>query len=282
MASRRSAHFDARVDPRLIKAIEANQFPGYDVEMISGYRSKTPANPRSRHGHGAALDVSLIDQKTGKALDNYQSPETFGTYQQYANQVYRWAQENDPELAAKLAWGGYFSGGPGKYGALDLMHFDTGGMQAGGSWEGGLTPEQAKIWGLQPGGGIGAGAGAPPAVASMPDGPKGQETYPLPQQGPPMDAMTPPAMQGPPMSAMPPLVAEEKEPENLWQGLGKGLVAAGKGMTGNKGFSYNVPQPAGPARVDVGAAPIIDPQQAEARRQQLAMVMARLNSGSLF
>lgn len=284
--ARRSAHFDARVDPRLIRAIEANQLPGYDVEMISGYRGKTPKNPRSRHGKGAALDVSLIDQKTGKAVPNYQDAEAFKTYQQYANQVYRWAQQNDPELAAQLAWGGYFSGGPGKYGALDLMHFDTGGMQAGGDWEAGLYPQQAKIWGLDPGGGLGAATTAQLDAMRGPQGPveaagggAGNEAggpVPTTVQHPPNPTVgtgdLPPAMETPVANA----------DKNPWSILGKGLAKAGAAMTGNKGFDYNVPAQPGPARVDVGAAPIIDPQAAEMKRQQLAMVMARLNSGSLF
>ena len=58
--------------------------------------------------------------------------------------------EKYPELADQFRWGGYFSGPKGKYGAADLMHFDLGGGNglgmAGGSWEGGLTPAQRKLF----------------------------------------------------------------------------------------------------------------------------------------
>lgn len=290
MASRRSAHFDANVDPRLIKAIEANQLPGYDVEMISGYRSKTPKNPRSRHGAGAALDVSLIDQASGKALDNYQSADTFKTYQQYANQVYQWALQNDPELAAQLAWGGYFSGGPGKYGALDLMHFDTGGKQAGGDWTAGLYPQQAKIWGLEAGGGLGAATTAQIDAARGPRGPveaagggAGNEAVGA-APGLPVTAQHPPnptvGSEGPePLFDTP---EDKKKPKSWLDVLGEGIGGGAKGMAGAGKFAYNVPAQPGPARVDVAPTPMADPAMADYRRQQLALVMQRLNSGSLF
>lgn len=140
------------VDPRLIEILDraAANYRGYGVEATSGYRK----GPR-QHGRHEATDVRLRDPKTRQALANYQSPETFKAYQDYANQVRAAQQELYPGLDKQLRWGGYFSGGKDKYGALDLMHFDLGGSptlgMAGGSWEGGLTPEQAKIWGLDPG-----------------------------------------------------------------------------------------------------------------------------------
>lgn len=45
--------------------------------------------------------------------------------------------------------------------------------------------------------------------------------------------------------------------------------------------SAGAPQP-GAARIDQGDVPTIDPQQAEAQRQMLALAMQRLNSGRLF
>jgi hypothetical protein len=45
--------------------------------------------------------------------------------------------------------------------------------------------------------------------------------------------------------------------------------------------SGGAPQP-GAARIDQGDVPTIDPQQAEAQRQMLALAMQRLNSGRLF
>jgi len=168
MATRRSSLFD-NVDPRLARLIEGFQYGKYRVNPTSGYR---PGDPR-QHGQGNAMDVQLVDPKSGAALANYQDPTTFSAYQEYANALYQYALQNDPELAKQLRWGGYFSGDKGKYGALDLMHFDTAGDKIGmlgGSWEGGLTPEQAKIWNLQPGGGVGGAGGGqqgPPASTQV-------------------------------------------------------------------------------------------------------------------
>jgi hypothetical protein len=147
-------HFNPDINPRLLKLIEGMKYDKYNVNPTSGYR---PGDPR-QHGRGQAIDIQLSDPKTQAALANYQDPATFKAYQDYANAVYQQALQNDPELAKQLRWGGYFSGGRGKYGALDLMHFDTANQSigmGGGSWEGGLNPDQAKIWGLQAGGGVG-------------------------------------------------------------------------------------------------------------------------------
>ena len=61
--------------------------------------------------------------------------------------------EKYPDLAQNFRWGGYFSGGKGKYGAMDLMHFDLGGSDtlgmAGGSWDKGLNDRQAALFGMK-------------------------------------------------------------------------------------------------------------------------------------
>jgi hypothetical protein len=153
----RSPIYDG-VDPALLQLIQGLKYGGpYQSRITSGFRQGDPR----QHGRGNALDVELYDPKTGTALNNYQDASTFQAYQDYANAVYQQALQSDPALAQKLRWGGYFSGDKGKYGALDLMHFDTAGQigMGGGTWQGGLTPEQAKIWGLQTGGGVGGTAG---------------------------------------------------------------------------------------------------------------------------
>ena len=163
MAFTRSNAFNADMNQDLLNLVQGFQYKPYGVRATSGYR---PGDPR-QHGRGTALDVELLDPKTQTALENYQDPSTFGAYQQYANALYQHALQSNPDLAQKLRWGGYFSGGKGKYGALDLMHFDVGGGgMGGGSWQGGLTPEQAALWGLQPGGGI-SGGGMGPAQPSQ-------------------------------------------------------------------------------------------------------------------
>lgn len=162
MAVRRSNRFNPDVDQALLTALETvgGGYSPYEVEVFSGFR---PGDPRF-HGKHSAVDVSLIDPKTQQKLANYQDASTAQAYQAYANEVYKWAQKNNPELAQKLRWGGYFSGGAGKYGALDLMHFDVGGgpgglNMAGGSWGGGWTPEMMDTWGLKNGGGVAGAAG---------------------------------------------------------------------------------------------------------------------------
>jgi hypothetical protein len=159
---------NADVDPRLLTWAKtaAEQSP-YDVVIYSGKRE---GDPRF-HGKGQAIDINLVDPKTGRVLSNYQKPEDFAAFQSFANGMRAAQMASNPEAAKQLRWGGYFSGGKGKYGAFDLMHFDTGGDtvgMGGGSWEGGLTPEQAKTWGLTPGGGFTGNTAAPGAATPTP------------------------------------------------------------------------------------------------------------------
>ena len=132
---------DARLTDILQKA--SGSFPGYKVDAISGFRA---GDPRF-HGKGLATDVRLTDLASGKMLGNYQDAASFGTYERFA-QTARGIQMRDyPELNDKFRWGGYFSGGKGKYGALDTMHFDVAGAgMGGGSWERGLTSAQRSLW----------------------------------------------------------------------------------------------------------------------------------------
>lgn len=138
------------VNPKLssIIAEAADGFP-YKVEIISGAR----AGDSRQHGRGGALDVVLVDPKTGKKLPNYQDASAFDAYEAFAKRARTIQEEQYPELAQSFRWGGYFGGAKGKYGAFDLMHFDVGGTDnlgmAGGSWTGGLTDEQAAIWGIK-------------------------------------------------------------------------------------------------------------------------------------
>lgn len=155
-------------DPRLYNLLrESSRYlpEGYSVQFQSGLR---PGDPRN-HGKGIAADVKIIGPD-GKALANYQDPTTFRTYEQYAQSVRALQQQQHPDMP--LRWGGYFSGPKGKYGALDVMHFDlSDGPMGGGSWETGLTPQQMALWpGVES---VGMGNAAPalaPAVnvASVP------------------------------------------------------------------------------------------------------------------
>lgn len=130
---------------------------------------------------------------------------------------------------------------------------------------------QAKQYGLPPVDPLGVFPGAnAPAAANAPAGP-------VEAAGGGAGAE---AADWSPSAPAAPAAAKDKQ-KNWWDLFGEG-IAAGAGAMGGGGFNYQVPQQPGPARVDVGAAPIIDPQQAEMKRQMLAMAMQRLNAGSLW
>ncbi len=78
------------------------------------------------------------------------------------------------------------------------------------------------------------------------------------------------------------LKTKEKEKKGGWETFGEGIAdAAGAMAKAGQGFGYNIPAQPGPARVDVPSAPIVNPQQMEMRRQQLALAMQKLNQGTL-
>lgn len=135
-----------KIDKALRDSIReaADRFSGYEVHAYSGYR---PGDKR-QHGKAKAIDVALVDKRTGKVLDNYQNASTFRTYEKFAQTVREVQMEKYPDLANDLRWGGYFSGPIGQYGAVDVMHFDLAGNigMAGGSWEDGLTDAQRALF----------------------------------------------------------------------------------------------------------------------------------------
>ncbi|MDX0500742.1 hypothetical protein GOC68_32110 [Sinorhizobium medicae] len=140
-------NFKPGVDARLMHILDvaAQWTPEYRVEAFSGYRA---GDPRF-HGKGIACDVRLVNRITGQALPNYQDASSFREYEKFAQTVRRVQMELYPDLKGELRWGGYFSGPKGKYGAMDLMHFDLGGDKTGmggGSWENGLTKSQRAIF----------------------------------------------------------------------------------------------------------------------------------------
>jgi phage-related minor tail protein len=140
-----ASSFRPGVDPRLVHILQetAARSP-LPVQAVSGLR---PGDPRF-HGQGLAMDVALMGPG-GVPLPNYQSAEYFRPYEQFAQQARLTQMQLYPELAQDFRWGGYFSGGPGTYGALDTMHFDLGGRSVpmgGGSWAAGLTPQQRSLW----------------------------------------------------------------------------------------------------------------------------------------
>lgn len=102
------------------------------------------------------------------------------------------------------------------------------------------------------------------------DGPKGQETYT------PKDASQPASQYA--------LPRDNKPPETFAQRLGDSLGDLGSASFGGQQEMPRSTIPNQPAAARMASAPIapIDPQQAEAQRQMLALAMQRLNSGSLF
>lgn len=143
------------VDPRLVTILTtaARDFP-YEVVVRSAAR---PGDSRL-HGRNIAIDINIIDPKTGKAFPDYQNAQSFRVYEQFAQVVRTTQQQLYPSLNDALRWGGYFGSdaaklkatGKDKYGAVDLMHFDLGGLRGagmlGGSWANGLTPAQRALY----------------------------------------------------------------------------------------------------------------------------------------
>jgi hypothetical protein len=141
-----SKHPISQTDPRLQKILSvAAQNSPFDVQFKSGYR---PGDKR-QHGKHNAIDVQLVDKRTGEAFADYQDPRHFRDYEQFAQTARQVQEQLYPELGDAFRWGGYFSGKK-NYGALDLMHFDIGGGEGlgmrGGSWEGGLNDQQRALW----------------------------------------------------------------------------------------------------------------------------------------
>ena len=130
--------------------------------------------PRSagslQHPAGLAIDLRAYSPVTGAALPNYQSPETFDAYESIAKAMRAAQQGSFPQYDDTFRWGGYFSGGPETYGALDLMHFDVnnprGYGMAGGSFDTGLTPQMRETWGIDAP--TASGPSGPIAVAAAP------------------------------------------------------------------------------------------------------------------
>jgi hypothetical protein len=82
-----------------------------------------------------------------------------------------------------------------------------------------------------------------------------------------------------PASSNPYVVPKKDKAKDAWAKIGEGIGgAAGSGQP----FSYNVDPTPGAAIAAEAPAPIVDPQQREMKRQQLAYLMQRLGSGSLF
>lgn len=139
------------VDYRLRNIINvAAEAAGLQVKVIAG---KEPRNS-GFHPSSKAIDIQLylpdgtpIPTGAGGLKSAREAAAGFSAYEQFAKLTRQIQMQYYPELANEFRWGGYFSGGPDRYGSLDTMHFDLGGSaMAGGSWEGGLSVNQRKLW----------------------------------------------------------------------------------------------------------------------------------------
>lgn len=191
----------------------------------------------------------------------------------------QWQQGVDFALAeaARKGWGQW-------YGAANT------GI---GKWQGiGAKSDQAQQYNLPPVDPLGkfntpnpAAAGQPPGALAGIGSPETYETTPpasAPAGGLPGPVGHPPNPTVGTGDLAPTEAEAEEKPKSIWEKLGTSIGAGAKAMGKAGKFSYDVPAVPGPARVDVGAAPFVDPQGAEMKRQQLAAIMARLNQGTLF
>lgn len=159
---------------RMARAASAQT--GQRLTITSGIEPRAAGS--LQHPAGLAIDLRAYSPVTGAGLANYQSPETFSAYEEVAQAMRAAQQANFPQYDDTFRWGGYFSGGPQTYGALDLMHFDVnnprGYGMAGGSFETGLTPQMRETWGISaptvntPAGPIAVAAAPAPAPAPAP------------------------------------------------------------------------------------------------------------------
>jgi hypothetical protein len=161
LSNERNARIDG-VNPKLLAINDEaarrfmEQNPGYRV-IVNGTveDGKAVGGPGSgvrvgrnlgNHGDGGALDITIIDPN-GKALENFQSGEYAGMYQQFQN-FNKLAQEKYfPEIPIRT--GLYFGG---QY-ALDMMHSDTKvwkGYGTQGGWETGFSEDAMRRWNIDP------------------------------------------------------------------------------------------------------------------------------------
>jgi hypothetical protein len=151
-----------------IRDFEKNN-PNYRVETYGPSGGLRHSGSTSNHGaqgrgmaaltggRGAALDVVIIDKKTGKMLTNHpgknhQNQGTVGEnapiYQELFNRTVTAGEKKYSGFSKDARFGGYFAGGSN---AMDLMHIDTRGRvapQGGGTVSGGFNEAQMRRWGI--------------------------------------------------------------------------------------------------------------------------------------
>lgn len=140
-------------DPRLVAIAQAAAANSpYNVVLFSGERG---GNGRSQHSGGNAVDIVLIDPRTGREIPNLGAGgASFDAYQTFAQTMRATQQQIAPELSNTFRWGGYFGPTGLNPTGLDLMHFDLGptANMALGSWDRGLN-ERGRTFVAQAGSG---------------------------------------------------------------------------------------------------------------------------------
>lgn len=160
------------LDPRMEDILRAAAaLSGFDIVATSGVAERSHGTKNHLTGH--AVDIALVDPKTGKQLPAYQNAVTFSQYEQFAQIARIVQQQKYPELDGTFRWGGYFNGndeqgiGPHHYGAVDLMHFDDSPWMNGatglGDWK---TGANLQLLDAYPGAKTNGGFGANPDLAS--------------------------------------------------------------------------------------------------------------------
>lgn len=130
------------VDPRLWDIVRnAIAAIPYDAEIRSG--AERAKGDLGNHSGGYAVDVTLIDPKTGEIIPDTGKKggaASVKVYEQYAQAARVYQQQKYPELDNTFRWGGGFRQGY----PFDLMHLDITPKRRGAmayyDWERGFTP----------------------------------------------------------------------------------------------------------------------------------------------
>ena len=268
------------LSPELVAALET-YLPGLGVamEVFSGGQPAEGPNRVGSHRHDLGNAADVFFSKGGRRLD-WRNPEDLPILQEIVRRG---------RAAGITGWGageGYMQ--PGS------MHLGFGSPSV---WGAGGQGENAPAW-LKEAYYKGALEGRPKQFALAASDPR----LDTPSSARPVGSELP----GPPAATAPggpveaagggagneggqagmtpyaPPTAPEKENKNWWSILGEGIGDAAGAMAKMPAAGYQISPTPGAARVDVAAAPFVDPQAAEMRRQQLAFAMQRLNQGVLF
>jgi len=154
------------VDPRLkhmtaegIRVFENMHQGRYKVEILGpsgGMRSATT----SYHGSGGALDLVIVDTRTGRRLTNFpgydkrygyqgSAGENAHIYQDLMNRAKIAAHKFYPDVSGSVRWGGY---GKWQGNEFDTMHIDLdpqGRGMGGGTFEKGFSREFMEKYGVR-------------------------------------------------------------------------------------------------------------------------------------